>query len=149
MNVCSFYWRISIHLAHFLDEPKSHNTDALDFIDHSRILIRGVVYGFLFLSIVVFLFKFLKPNLKQLNKRRFWLSYLSLLNFYHNYSKKSHLLTKLNFIMISYSLFLLICINLITSNIKTNELILDTSNIIDSMTKLLATKRYLHICPFY
>ena len=133
----------SIHLGQFLEEPKSYNTDALDFLNHSQILIRGIVFGFLFLSIVVFLFKFLKSNFKQMNKRRFQLSFLSLLHFYESYPKKSHLLTKLNFIVIWYSLFFLICINLITSNIKTNELILDTSNIIDSRAKLFATKRYV------
>ena len=120
--------------------------DALDFLEHSKVLIKEIIFGFILISIFIFcilLFNSnLRPNAPGNCLSRLYLNLIRLTSFYTNYTKNVHLLTRLNLIMVFYIIFFFLCINMITSNIKTNELILDTSDLILDQASLSNTKRY-------
>lgn len=59
-------------------------------------------------------------------------------NFFQNFK----LLTKLNVIIIFFALFAQILFGILRSNIKTNEVIVNTSNFIDSKFSLTYSRRY-------
>ena len=141
-----------MYIGQFLDGLNVYNKDAVDFLEHSRMLIREVLVGFLFVSIVIFCFLFFNSNFKYKTvglstRRRCYLNFKRLSNFYLHYRKRQHLLTKVNMIMMCYTFFYFICVNAIVCNIESNDLIIDKRDLIDSGPKLLTTKRYdLSVC---
>lgn len=101
----------------------------LAFLDHSRLIVLIILVGFLIASLSVLFLRLvgcpvygqLSPmaKLQRLRSR--------MISFYLNYEKLSHLLTKINLVVLSFLLFLDICLNMLSSNLKTNDIVVDTS----------------------
>ena len=113
-------------LGQFAHIPKPQNVDSLAFLEHSRVIVLILLVGFLFTSLSILLFRLANLRslasiqaLKRLGSR--------LANFYTNYEKRSHLPTKLNMIVLSFLFFQTICLSLLSSNIKTEDIVVDTS----------------------
>lgn len=133
-----------LHLGQYIDKPMPHNQDALAFFQHSETLVHMMLFGFLIATVFVLLFQWIRyrenerktpcPNDSQpckLNNRlsRYlhqWSRRLSRLNsYYKNYMSGRHLLTKLNLIILFYLLFVRVLLSMVSSNIKTNEVIVN------------------------
>lgn len=142
-----FLIRFSLQLGQFANYPNSYNIDSLNFLIHSKTLIRAFWIGLLWTSISIFGFLWLSSNSnsyyklsKQIRLRQ---AFVGMIRFYENYLKNtSHLLSKLNLIMVFFVLFYKIVQTTITSNIQTNGVVIDTSSLIDSKSKLFASRRH-------
>ena len=122
-------------LGQFIDRPEPHNTDALGFLVHCQQLVYQLLLSFIVISIFIFCFQSMDSKSRAAHSSwriRFYRNWLRFIRFYHHFYRRSHLLTILNLIFIFYILFYYIFKNLIFSLIKTNEVILDVSQIIDS-----------------
>lgn len=86
----------------------------------------------------VFLFEWLGPGAKRGLLYR--LEKVS--EFYRLYSKDPHRLTKLTVIMTWFFLFFGINLSMLSSSMKTNQVIIDGTEFIDSKLKLETTSRY-------
>ena len=152
-----------LHLGQFTNYPQSFNLDSLAFLEHSSMIVNLILIGFLITTIFIFCFQLIDSNKsnsktitnihrirtkKAKNRNRFYLKFRRLINFFRIYYhlKKGNLLTIFNLIMLFYLSFLQINLNLIKSNIKTNEILIDAADLIDSILKLKATKRF--VCFF-
>lgn len=115
-------------LGQFAHSPKPQNFDSLAFLEHSRAIVMIIVVGFLVTSLSTLLFRLIDFDYRQLSTPAKLQRLRSrLVNFYLNYEKRSHLLTKLNLIVIFFLLFLTICLSMLSSNLKTNDIVVDTS----------------------
>ena len=103
------------------DYPKPFNVDSLGFLEHSAVLVKLIAVGFLITTLTIFYFQWAKLNSRLSKGKRLRISFSRLANFYRNYSKNSYLLSNPNLIMAFFLLFFQINQNLISSNIKTNE----------------------------
>lgn len=135
----------SFHLGQYIDQPKAHNVDALGFLEHSQNIVGLILAGLLTTSAFVLLFQWIQHRSNgrantRINSRitnddqssgweRCFL-YLRkglrrIRNFYKSRWAAGGELTKVNLIFIFFLLFTQFLLNMLASNIKTNELILN------------------------
>lgn len=124
----------SVHMSQYIDPPTPQNVDALGFLDHSKTMVRLMLAGFLVTSLFVYLFQRIAG---KSNQRNLWIRngrqtsrlkrlshHLSRLkNYYESYPLRCHILTKINLIVLFYLLFVQLLFNMVSSNIKTNDVI--------------------------
>ena len=101
-------------------------------------------YLLLFLFSYIFLRK-LFPFLSPIKKSKLFLSKF----LYDDYTQLRALSSKVALIFLFFNLFLFILINLLTNFIKTEAVIVNTDEIIDSNKKLLSTPKILFINYLY
>ena len=133
----------SFHLGQYIEQPMPHNVDALGFLEHSQNLVGLILAGFLATSAFVLLFQWIQHRTSRpidrgdahiANDRpskwtRCFLHLRSGLqrvtNFYRSHWTGGRFPTKANLIFLCFLLFVQTSLNLLASNIKTNELILN------------------------
>ena len=115
-------------LGQFSHIPKPQNVDSLAFLGHSRVILFILLAGFLITFLAILPFRLGRLNVRLLGivqtlKRL----RVRLASFCMNYEKRSYLLTKLNMIVVSFLLFQTICLSMLSSNLKTNDIVVDIS----------------------
>ena len=138
----------NLNFAQFLSIPTPQNEDSLAFFDHSRVVINTIVIGFLISLLVTLLFRPADFMLRSVTKVAKQLAnqiqqFFFILNGAQNGSEVP---ANYKLIMLSLSIFLLINLSILRSLIKTDGVVINLSGVIDSRSKLLATKRYY--CSF-
>lgn len=126
----------NVHMGQFIAQPTPGNVDALGFFHHSQTIVCLMFAGFLVTSLFVYLFRWIVGRLSQRDvqirrnrhqpstlKRLF--HHLSRLKNFYSYPLGSRILTKINLIVLFYLLFIQILLNMVSSNIKTNEVVVD------------------------
>lgn len=111
----------TFHLGEYSDILKAQNVDSLAFLEHSKAIIKAIWIGFLMNAFLIFLFQWIK--LKDTAQNSFKRIFLRSIYFFMN---KTNALTKLNLIIIFFLMFTQILLNMLTSNIKTNEVLVET-----------------------
>ena len=132
-----------IQLGQVLSETNnSKNTDISSFLYGNINLLSYILIGFLLLFFFSFAFlKQLFPSLSLVEKSKLILSKL----LFNNYTQLRAFSSKIALIFLFFNLFLFILMNLLTNFIKTNAVIVNTDELIDSNEKLLNTPKVLFI----
>lgn len=125
----------SVHMGQFVDRPAPHNVDATSFLNHSQMMVHLMLAGLLATSLFVYLFQWIASNQRGTvrfgNRHRssrlkpFVHQLLKLKSYYKSYLLQCHILTKTNMIVLFFLLFVQLLLNMISSNIKTNEVIVN------------------------
>ena len=146
----------SLSFGQFLNPPSPQNEDALSFFQHSRLVITMMAIGCLIILLVSLFFEPPKSKLKanQTGFRKETEHRIRLVQKLLNRTKRFlfnvtqtggcrvHRLTRYNVVMLAYFVFLMISVSIFRSLVKTNGVIINLSEVIDSKAKLLATRRY-------
>lgn len=125
----------SIHLGQYINRLMPRNVDALGFLDHSMTIVYLMFAGFLLTSVFIVVFQCIQSNNwnvriensvwpNQLKKFSFYL--IRLKAYYESYPASSLILTKINLIFVFYLLFTQLILDLLSSNIKTGDVIVDS-----------------------
>ena len=134
-------------LAMFLKPPASRDENALSFLEHSTLILNFYLAGFLITSLSIFVFLLLRqqPDRQPKGQGRsnaFRRLLLALIVYYRSLARRSYSPSKVNCIMVTFLLFTAILNNTLTSTINTNRVILNTTELIDSRSKLEGTHRW-------
>lgn len=138
----------NLNFGQFLSRPTTKNEGSLAFLSHSKVVINIIVIGCL---IALLISLFFQPNKSKTTDVARNASALArqFANKIKRFSltlsgghEEARLLNNYNLIMLSLFVFLLINMNLLRSLIKTNGVIINLSEVIDSKAKLLETERY-------
>ena len=149
----------------FVKPPGSRNENALSFLEHSKLILNFILVGFLIATLFIFAFQLFDqwPNRTLTVKSKiqskvqskvqskihtkvrlnvFYRSFRALVSYYESRAKRSYTPSKVNCIMLTFLMFLTILNNMLTFNINTNRVILNTSELINTKAKLESTKRW-------
>lgn len=127
-------------LGEFADLSQKPNVNSLAFLQHSHVILQVILVGLLSVAFSVFCLQ----NFERMTKRSLpkWHPLWHLHSLSKFFFSRDRLLTKLNLVFIFFLIFLYINLNMLVSNIKTNSLVIDTGDLIDTPSKLQATKRF-------
>ena len=133
-------------IGQILNEPNNlKKTDLSSFLIENWNLVSYMLIGYLLLFFFSFIFaKKLFPFLSPLKKSKLISSKL----LYDDYTQLRAFSSKIALIFLFFNLFLFILINLLTNFIKTEAVIVNTDELIDSNEKLLTTSKILSTTDF-
>ena len=127
-------------IGQILNEPSNSKTDLSSFLIENWNLVLYTLIGYLLLFFFSYIFaKKLFSFLSPLKKSKLVLSKL----LFDDYNQLRAFSYKIALISLFFNLFLFILINLLTNFIKTDAVIVNTDELIDSNEKLLSTTKIL------
>lgn len=132
----------SFTLSMFLKPPAARNENSLSFLEHSKLILIFILGGFLIATLFIFVFQLADQSADRKRPTVLRRSILAVLNYYQNCSRRLGSPSKVNCVMVTFLLFWMIMYNTLTSNTNSNRVILNTSELIDSRSKLDRTRRW-------
>ena len=140
LEISKTAYQIEDSIGQILNEPNNSKTDLSSFLIENWNLVFYMLIGYLLLFFFSYFFaKKLFPFLSPLKKSKLVLFKL----LFDDYTQLRAFSPKTALISLFFNLFLFILINFLTNFIKTDSVIVNTDELIDSNEKLLSTSKIL------
>ena len=125
-------------VAHFLNEPNLKNTDFSSFLYNNFGILTIILLGYLLVKLSTFVF------LKLSNRNHSFFENLKLVLF-RIFRINQNVSSTLGLLFLSLNLFLFFNLTLLSGTIKTESVVVNTTDLLDSIDKIMNTDRILII----